>query len=121
MGMEQEKEKPSDLHTAWKLHSAYFTDNDGHPILKESLHYNNFTFRENKGHNIAIPGRAVTVWTILTGVTLHTFHPPTECLWLAGTYELKKLPNWYSFIEGGHTLYLGTSRKVEELLENHNR
>ena len=66
-----------------------------------------------------IPGRAVTVWTTEGGVRLAALNPPSQIPWLSESFceELIKNHSWYSLLQDGHTLYMGTARRVEDLLE----
>lgn len=65
-----------------------------------------------------ISGRAVTVWSTESGVSLAEFMPPVEVDWLADSFykKLKKSKKWYEFIEDGYTLYGGTARAVEKFI-----
>jgi hypothetical protein len=64
------------------------------------------------------PGTAVTIWSFEGGTHLAVFNPPNRVPWLNPMFsdELKKLKNWYTFLEDGYTLYAGTARAVERML-----
>lgn len=70
------------------------------------------------------PGRVVTGWSVDGGTWLAAFVAPSDegdiygPVWLSMHFaeELKKLKNWYSFIQDGYTLYMGTARAVEKIL-----
>jgi hypothetical protein len=66
----------------------------------------------------SIMGRAVTVWSVESGVRLARLNPPEWVPWLGSSFteELAKLKHWFSFLEDGHTLYLGTARAAEKML-----
>ncbi len=66
-----------------------------------------------------IPGRVVTGWSIESGVFLAAFSPPGDNPWLGTDFlkVIKKSDRWVQFIQDGHTLYLGTARAVEKLLD----
>jgi hypothetical protein len=62
-------------------------------------------------------GRAVTAWNIESGVSLIDLNPVewADFLSIGFIEELRKLSNWTTFLEGGHTLYLGTAREAAKL------
>lgn len=65
-----------------------------------------------------IMGRAVTLWTLESGVQLLDFHPLEWAKWMAvGAYDkLCKLTEWTSIIERGHDLYFGTANTARQYL-----
>jgi hypothetical protein len=46
-------------------------------------------------------------------------NPPENVCWIALDFwrKLKELPDWFSFLEDGYTLYAGTAREVEKYLD----
>jgi hypothetical protein len=79
---------------------------------------------EDDADRDSIPGRVVTGWGVESGVWLAAFNPPGDKKdlygppWLSIEFasELKKLSNWFRFIQDGGTLYFGTARAAEKLL-----
>jgi len=116
-------------HKVWDLVEVIGGDSDGY-LLSKPQHFEVHDHRHPwmdwmqgrpddeeapEEARVSLMGRAVTVWSVERGVTLLAFNPPAWVDWLARTFyeELKKLPNWYSLLEGGHTLWAGSAREVE--------
>lgn len=109
----------------WELVESYGTDDDGYCItpskhaVNERHTWIGWTHKK-KGDDWeqSIMGRAVTVWNIESGVGLIELHPAewADLLSISFVEELRKLSNWASFLEGGHTLYLGTAREAEKFM-----
>lgn len=117
----------------WKLMESVQIDDDGY-FLTNPKSFEAFNSRHpweawtskkvyrNKDkedyHYESIMGRAITIWYVESGVGLLNFNPPEWVPWVSISFldELKKLPNWSSFLEDGHTLYLGTAREAKKHL-----
>jgi len=130
--------KAEQFHDQWVLLESYVIDMDGYPVCDISdintfpqnirnqnrqfaqVSWENFLFQEVGDDSVPIMGRATTVWDVEYGVRLLGLHPPEWSNWLSINFidELKKLKNWSAFLEGGHTLHLGTAREVGKYLKS---
>lgn len=114
----------------WVLVESYPIDDDGYSLVptstgggKDRHEWNKWLFAKNEddedeGDPIPIMGRAVTVWS-MGGVSLIGFNPPEWTKWISSQFydELKKMPNWWKFLQDGYTLYLGTMDAAEKILD----
>ena len=114
----------------WFCLETYGVDQDGYACTpskfasKDRHSFDNFMFKEPTKEEEEkfidrepIMGRAVTTWTMESGVSLAAFHPPEWTSWLSVQFieELRKLSNWCSFLEDGYTLWAGTARHAEKI------
>lgn len=113
----------------WVLAESFAINNDGYPIGERSTkdwpdtrhEWNGWMNTRTEGEDYdlePIMGRAVTVFQFESGCTLLDLHPPEWPPWLSGSFveEIRKLPNWSQFLEGGFDLYLGTARAAEKII-----
>lgn len=126
----------------WKFVEAYGVDQDGYACteskhasgdrhsysewMNQKIWYNEKTKEwsdtkvgDEDDHDWRpIAGRVVTVWTTEGGVGLAAFNPPSELAWLSDQFatQLVKQRKWYELLSEGYALYMGTARKVEDLL-----
>jgi hypothetical protein len=127
----QYKEPTNDFDKCWEMVEFYHIDGDGYAITETkniktdnrvswSEWINSKTIHDDGWEEYgSIKGRAVTLWTVESGVRLAEFNPPDYPKWLSSDcYEaIKKLPNWHSFIQDGYRMYGGTARIVENILD----
>lgn len=112
----------------WVLVESYPIDDDGYSLVptstgggKDRHEWNKWLFakddEEDESDPIPIMGRAVTVWS-MAGVGLMGFNPPEWTKWISSEFysELKKIPNWWKFLQDGYTLYLGTMDAAEKII-----
>jgi hypothetical protein len=108
----------------WKLVECFGVDDNGYAATPSARagsgrhSYDSWVYRpvgdpEAPDYD-PIMGRAVTVWEPAGGVRLAVLHPPEWVPWLGVEFYdgLRKLPNWFAFLEGGGTLYRETARIV---------
>lgn len=124
------KKRQIEPRQGWKLCESYPVDMDGYPLITPSTgggdrhEWDKWLFaRDEYGYNSdPIMGRAVTLWC-MCGVSLMGLNPPEWCKWLGigFTEELKKLPNWFTFLEDGHSLYLGTQNAARKVIEEYGK
>lgn len=100
-----------DAKIGWRLHESYEVDMDGHPKMR----------KDTEAHDWVgvVAGRAVTHWSMLSGVSLHIFDPPHHVLWVSDQFvkELTKLPNWHDLLADGHGLLFGTMNAAQRIME----
>lgn len=110
----------------WELVESYGTDDDGYCITPSKYAVNErqtwigwANKRDDNDDWQPIMGRAVTAWDIESGVGLIDLNPVewADFLSIGFIEELRKLSNWATFLEGGHTLYLGTAREAAKFME----
>ena len=125
-----EYQESKERRELWKLVESFPVDMDGYPLIKTSTGRDNdcdMLWLNTKIHPYhgsedyewePIMGRAVTAWWLESGVQVRDLHPPAWVSWLSVSFieELKKLPNWWQFLECGHDLYLGTARAAQEII-----
>lgn len=112
--------------SGWVRVESYPVDDDGYPLITPSTgggdrhEWDKWLFtRDDDGYNAEpIMGRAVTLWCF-AGVNLMGLNPPEWTKWISPEFydELKKMPNWYRFLQDGHSLYLGTMNAAEKVLD----
>ena len=115
----------------WKLAESFRIDQDGYPMDKTSTgdcsdgrhEWTCWMYTDNPDDGYdddrrPIMGRAVTLWTVESGVSLMNLHPPEWVPWLSISFieELKKLKNWYAFLQCGYNLHDGTARAAEKII-----
>lgn len=121
------KTKPSQ---GWQLKETFPVDMDGYPLVTPSTgggdrhEWDKWLYTRDEDDYDADPimGRAVTLWC-MCGVSLMGFNPPEYCKWLSVQFyeELRKLSNWHSFLEDGHSLYLGTQEAARKVIEEYGK
>lgn len=112
----------------WQLKETFPVDMDGYPLVTPSTgggdrhEWDKWLFTRDDYDPDPIMGRAVTLWC-MCGVSLMGFNPPEYCKWLSAQFydELKKLNNWYSFLEDGYSLYLGTQNAARKVIEEYGK
>jgi hypothetical protein len=105
----------------WTLAEAYRVDDDGLPLMKADtdehdwLHEPVSRERCSEGCE-CILGRAVTSWTIESGVRLRAFNPPDWVGWLTPWFykTLCKDSRWMD-IEGAGKAWMETAAQAEKL------
>jgi hypothetical protein len=121
------------LSNLWELVESYEIDLDGYPLTTPQNtseghsrdEYYNWTHEKKQYEDddydwVPIPGRAVTIWTTENGVHLLSLNLPDKIVWLDARFidKLKKLPNWYEFLQCGYDLFMGTAREVERKMHD---
>lgn len=105
------------------LVESFLVDEDLYPLTKPSAggedRHEWFKWTNTKYGSFeskSIMGRAVTCFTIRSGVRLLDFNPPEWCSWLSSTFydDLLKLSNWSSLINCGYNLSRGTQEEAEK-------
>jgi hypothetical protein len=106
----------------WVLAESYPIDMDGYALGPTSTgggrnEWDKWMCKYDEDEPEQIKGRAVTCWSF-SGVSLMRFHPPEWCPWLSGRAyeELCKMENWYSLLERGYDLYLGTIEAAKKIM-----
>lgn len=110
--------------SGWVRVESYPIDDRGYPLIAPSTgggdrhEWNKWLYTPDGYNEIPILGRAVTLWCF-AGVNLLGFNPPEWTKWISPHFyeELKKLPNWYNFLQDGPSLYLGTMDAAEKVLD----
>lgn len=97
----------------WELAESYQVDGDGEAVYRGATEVGDWM----GGGEYKTPGRAVTYWNAMSGVSLHRFSPPSECPWLDEWFakNLLKMENWHELIRGGSGLLFGTTRAAQEI------
>lgn len=119
-----------DPKAGWQFKESFPVDSDGYCLTTPSTGGGDchewdkwlFTRDEDDYNADPIMGRAVTLWC-MCGVSLVGLNPPEWCKWLSVgfTEELKKLPNWYSYLQDGYSLYLGTQDHARKVIEEYGK
>lgn len=110
--------KPEDRRNPrqlWKCVEAYQIDDDGNPLTDPK---NKHWLYKKGDMDDPIPGRAVTVWHMMTGVRLRDMNLPDYVPFLSYRFvdKIKELPNWYDFLHCGYDLLFGTANEVEKIM-----
>lgn len=114
------------LRDKWALAEVFGVNRDGRVCTPSKLAcdercpWRKWLYRDDGDYLIGIPGRAVTMCSLLGGVNLVDFIPPTDEWpeWLGPEFVqvLRKTESWAQAIGSGHRLYLGTVRAAQELM-----
>ena len=117
-----------------KLMESFPTDADGQPTVKTSTSRGNrdrlaadwlyWMYKPIDGSLVSadalkpIMGRAITVWSIESGVKLLRLHPPEWSKWLSTSFydRLCKMPDWANLLNNGYILDIGTARAAEKII-----
>lgn len=126
---------PRQRQRLWKLVESFGIDTDGYPLEPTSTsEYSDGRHQwmgwlnkevplgddedEEDTDNEPIMGRAVTVWSVESGVGLLDMNLPEFVPWLAIDFikQIKERNDWHRFLECGYDLYLGTARAAEKIM-----
>ena len=122
------------LRDIWRLVASFGIDADGYqstagkikknltPIIDTRRPWLDWTHKRIKRTDdlTAIPGRAVTAWTISLGVELVAFNPPEPAEWLRIDWldVVNRLDLWCPLLLDGHAMRSLTVQEIERLMEN---
>lgn len=114
----------------WRFVEAYAVDGKWNPLTpvknppkKQRAKFEDREWRNwmyNGGGMIKMPGRAVTLWTVVGGVRLLSWSPAEgdSAKWADYQFfnEIRHSRTWYTMLAGGHAMYHQTAREVEKLI-----
>jgi hypothetical protein len=113
------------FQTTWRLAESFAIDDDGYCLTTPSTggggdpEWFKWMFDVNGNDWIPKMSRAVTMWSMDSGVKLLNFHPPEFSSWTARGFftRLCNMENWSELLQDGHYLYFGTITEAEKYVK----
>lgn len=93
------------------LDKKVYHNDKGEPLPDDTPDIDQYDYEHE-----AIPGRAVTMWTMTHGVSLVRFNPPEPVRWLSLQFHEKLKRNWIDTLEDAYTLLGGTANRAKKLV-----